>query len=105
MDKYSQLIEIILKYKKELSEKIELRKQEMEFDEHKRVKIIRGAGYIPVRLMFFKPNRTQAMKIQANLKKLYKSEGGEYYSGEEAWDYLQNETGVDLKKILIQSKE
>lgn len=73
--------------------------------EHKRVKIIKDAGYIPVRIMFFNPNRTQAIKIQANLRRFYQSEGGEYYSGDEAWNYLKNETGVDLKKTLIQSKE
>ena len=52
--------------------------------EYKRVRIIKEAGYIPVRIMFFEPNRAQAIKIQANLKKLYEDIGGEYYSGQEA---------------------
>ena len=39
--------------------------------EHKRVQIIKDAGYIPVRLMFFEPNREQAIRIQSSLKKLY----------------------------------
>lgn len=73
--------------------------------EHKRVKIIKDAGYIPIRLMFFEPNREQAIKIQAKLKKLYQDVGGEYYSGEEAWEYLKQYTGIDLKMILNQSRE
>lgn len=31
--------------------------------EQKRVQIIRDAGYIPIRIMFFEPNREQAVKI------------------------------------------
>ena len=68
--------------------------------EHKRVRIIREAGYIPIRIMFFEPNREQAIRIQARLKELYSDLGGEYYSGEEAWEYLKNDTGIDLKSIL-----
>ncbi len=68
--------------------------------EHKWVQIIKSAGYIPVRIMFFEPNRNQAIHIQATLKKLYEDMGGEYYSGEDAWDYLMKETGVDLKVLF-----
>ena len=46
------------------------------------------------------PNREQAIRIQARLKELYSDLGGEYYSGEEAWEYLKNDTGIDLKSIL-----
>lgn len=53
-----------------------------------------------VRIMFFEPNREQAIRIQARLKELYSDLGGEYYSGEEAWEYLKNDTGIDLKSIL-----
>ncbi len=73
--------------------------------EHKRVKIINDAGYTPVRVMFFEPNRDQAIKIQAKLKKLYEDIGGEYYSGEAAWEYIKNDTGIDLKEILDLKKE
>lgn len=65
--------------------------------EHKRVQIIKEAGYVPVRIMFFEPNREQAIKIQAKFKKLYEDIGGEYYSGEDAWNYLKKKTGIDLK--------
>lgn len=68
--------------------------------ENKRVKSIKAAGYVPVRIMLFEPNRNQAIKIQAKLEKLYESVGGEYYSGQKAWEYLKKKTGVDLKKIL-----
>ncbi len=73
--------------------------------EHKRVKIIKDAGYVPIRIMFFEPNRDQAIKIQAKLKKLYEDIGGEYYSGEDAWRYLEKETGIDLKKLFEKLKE
>ena len=73
--------------------------------EHKRVQIIREAGYVPIRIMFFQPNRDQAIKIQAKLKKLYEDIGGEYYSGEDAWRYLKRETGIDLKKLFEKLKE
>jgi hypothetical protein len=36
---------------------------------------------------------------------LYEDIGGEYYSGEDAWDYLQKETGIDLKKLFYKMKE
>ena len=68
--------------------------------EQKRVKIISDAGYTPIRVMFFEPNRDQAIRIQSKLRDLYHEIGGEYYSGEEAWDYLKQDTGLDLKKIL-----
>lgn len=38
--------------------------------EHKRVQIIKDAGYRPIRIMFFEPNRTQAIAIQSKLKKM-----------------------------------
>ena len=68
--------------------------------EHKRVQIIKDAGYIPVRLMFFEPNREQAIRIQSSLKKLYENIGGEYYSGEAAWEYVKEETGIDMKALF-----
>lgn len=68
--------------------------------EQKRVKIISDAGYTPNRVMFFESNRDQAIRIQSKLRDLYHEIGGEYYSGEEAWEYLKKDTGIDLKKIL-----
>ena len=68
--------------------------------EHKRVRVIKDAGYIPIRLMFFEPNRERAIRIQIRLKDLYEELGGEYYSGAAAWEYLKEDTGIDLRKIL-----
>ncbi|MBY0481020.1 MAG: ApaLI family restriction endonuclease [Chitinophagaceae bacterium] len=70
--------------------------------EHTRVQVIRGHGYKPIRIMFYYPQREQAIKIQQTLKTLYAGVGGEYYGGDEAWIFLQNYTGVDLKSILTE---
>ena len=68
--------------------------------ERKRIQIIKDAGYKPIRLMFFEPNREQAIRIQAHIKQLYEEIGGEYYSGNDAWEYLKRSTGIDLKNLL-----
>jgi len=68
--------------------------------EHTRVKVIKGHGYKPIRIMFYYPQRDQAIRIQETLKTLYAGVSGEYYGGDEAWDYLETYTGVDLKNIL-----
>jgi ApaLI-like restriction endonuclease len=68
--------------------------------EHTRLKNISEAGYVPVRLMFYYPNRTQAIRIQDTLKTIYVGIGGEYYFGESAWKYIQKTTRVDLLKLL-----
>jgi hypothetical protein len=70
--------------------------------EHTRVKVIREHGYKPVRVMFYYPQRKQAIRIQETLKTLYAGVDGEYYGGDEAWVYLQAYTGIDLKAILTQ---
>lgn len=68
--------------------------------EHTRIQVIKNAGYVPIRVMFYYPNREQAKKIQEALKTLYKGVEGKYYYGDEAWDYIFTFTGIDLKKIL-----
>lgn len=68
--------------------------------EHTRVKCINSYDYIPVRVMFYYPQRTQAKKVQETLKSIYKSFNGEYYGGEEAWEYIKKYSGYDLKEIL-----
>ena len=68
--------------------------------EHTRVQVIRAHGYKPIRVMFYYPQRDQAIRIQATLKTLYAGVEGEYYGGEDAWNYLRDYTGVDLKAIL-----
>ena len=73
--------------------------------EHTRVKVISGHGYNPVRVMFYYPQRSQAIKIQETLKTLYAGIGGEYYAGDDAWDYIKKTSGYDLKNILIEIAE
>lgn len=72
--------------------------------EHKRIKIIKKAGYTPIRIMFFEPNRDQAAGVQKKLRRLYEEIGGEYYSGKRAWEYLEQKTGIDLKQLLGDAK-
>lgn len=68
--------------------------------EHTRIKVISAKGYTPIRLMFFMPNREQAIKIQMKLKLLYENIGGEYYATKDAWNYVKNKTNIDLLKLL-----
>lgn len=70
--------------------------------EHTRVKVIKEHGYKPIRIMFYYPQRTQAIKIQETLKTLYAGVEGEYYGGDAAWEYLQSYSGVDLRAILTE---
>jgi hypothetical protein len=68
--------------------------------EHTRLKVVRNAGYTPIRVMFYYPNRAQAVKIQRTLETLYKGAGGQYYFGDAAWKYMIDRTGIDLKGVL-----
>lgn len=68
--------------------------------EHTRVQVIKAHGYKPIRIMFYYPQRAQAIKIQSTLKTLYAGVEGEYYGGDDAWEYLKGYSGVDLKTIL-----
>lgn len=68
--------------------------------EHTRMETVKDAGFKPIRVMFYYPNRAQAQKIQRTLETLYAGVGGEYHYGDDAWSYIHEYTGVDLKKIL-----
>lgn len=68
--------------------------------EHTRIKVISDAGYKPIRIMFYYPNRTQAQRIQETLETLYKGLNGEYYWGDNAWKYVSDQSGFDLKSLL-----
>lgn len=70
--------------------------------EHTRAQAIQEFGYMPIRIMFYYPNRARAIKIQDTLKTVYAGLGGEYYAGESAWTYVREKTGVDLKAILTE---
>ena len=66
----------------------------------KKTSLLVKAGYKPIRIMFYFPNRTQAIKIQETLKTMYKGIDGEYHFGENAWNFVKNKTNVDLLEIL-----
>jgi len=68
--------------------------------EHTRMQAVRDAGYKPVRVMFYYPNRDQAIRIQKTLESLYQSVQGEYHYADAAWAYVKQRTGVDLIGIL-----
>jgi hypothetical protein len=68
--------------------------------EHTRIQVISDAGYTPIRVMFYYPNRAQAIRIQETLETLYEGVGGEYYYGDAAWNYVRDKTAIDLKRIL-----
>ena len=70
--------------------------------EHTRIQAIKERGLGPVRIMFYYPNRGQALRIQETIKTVYHGVGGECYMGDAAWDYLYMRTGIDLKRILLE---
>lgn len=70
--------------------------------EHTRMQNVKKAGYKPIRIMFYYPNRAQSQRIQKTLETLYAGAGGEYHYGDGAWEYVERYTGVDLKKSLQQ---
>jgi len=68
--------------------------------EHTRMQAVHDAGNRPVRVMFYYPNREQAIRIQQALESLYRSVGGHYVYGDAAWQYVKDRTQVDLRAIL-----
>ena len=68
--------------------------------EHTRVKVIQAKGYVPIRIMFYYPQRIQAKKIQETLETLYNGIGGKYFYGDAAWKYIESYTGINLLDIL-----
>jgi hypothetical protein len=68
--------------------------------EHTRIKVISDAGYKPIRVMFYYPNRVQAQRIQQILETLYNGIEGEYHYGNDAWNYVKERTNIDLFQIL-----
>ena len=73
--------------------------------EHTRVQVIKSHGFRPIRVMFYYPQRGQAIKIQETLKTLYAGVNGQYYAGDDAWDYIERISGYDLKAILTSIAE
>jgi hypothetical protein len=68
--------------------------------EHIRLKAVKDAGFHPIRVMFYYPNRNQAIRIQKTLQTLYEGLDGKYYFGDEAWQFVKKRTSIDLLAIL-----
>lgn len=68
--------------------------------EHTRLQVVAKAGYTPIRVMFFYPNREQAKRIQRTLETLYRGVGGQYHYGDAAWQFVKDYTGIDLLGII-----
>lgn len=68
--------------------------------EHTRLQNIANAKYKPIRVMFYYPNRSQAIRIQQALETLYRGVDGEYHYGNNAWSFVRSYTSVDLEGIL-----
>ena len=68
--------------------------------EHAKIRAVVNAGYTPIRVMFYYPNRDQAVRIQQTLQTLYQGVGGKYYYGDTAWQYMREKTGINLLQIL-----
>lgn len=68
--------------------------------EHTRLTVVKNAGFHPIRVMFYYPNRAQAIRIQQTLQTLYEGMDGEYHFGNSAWEFVKQRTGIDLLAIL-----
>lgn len=68
--------------------------------ENARLQSVQAAGYRPIRVMFYRPHRVLARRVQAKLEALYQQAGGEYHCGEAAWAFVRDQTGVDLHWAL-----
>lgn len=73
--------------------------------EHTRLKTVKDAGFHPIRVMFYYPNRKQAIRIQQTLQTLYEGMGGEYHFGDSAWAFVKERTDIDLLAILQELAE
>ncbi|MDR0611792.1 MAG: ApaLI family restriction endonuclease [Planctomycetaceae bacterium] len=68
--------------------------------EHTRLQAIKSHGFRPIRVMFYYPNREQAIRIQETLRTTYNGVGGLYYSGDLAWSYVKEKTDIDLLRLF-----
>ena len=67
--------------------------------EHNKIQCIVKAGMMPVRVMYYMPNRKQAIRIQEAIIAVYRKHG-EAHVGREAWDYIREYSGFDLYEYL-----
>lgn len=73
--------------------------------ERARLGAISDAGFRPVKLMFYLPQRAPARRIQERLAALYLQLGGICHVEDAAWRHVHERTGVDLGAILTRLAE
>jgi hypothetical protein len=69
--------------------------------ENNKIQCIIKNDLIPVRVMFYMPERKQARRIQEQIISIF-AQHGEAYIGEEAFRYVKDYSGIDLKQLLIE---
>lgn len=68
--------------------------------EFNKVDAVLKLGYKPIRLTFFMPELKLSNDSQKKIIEYYKDNGGEAYTGNDAFKYIENLTGCDLKEIF-----
>jgi hypothetical protein len=68
--------------------------------EKHRIISVAAAGYIPHRIMLCTPEREQARKIQERMRRIYAQNNGFFLAGDDAWSFIKQETGFNLKKCI-----
>ena len=68
--------------------------------EFRKVDMMKYMGLTPIRLTFFMPELERSKKAQNDIIRYYK-EHGKAYTGDSAFDFLKEKTGVDLKQLLL----
>ncbi len=69
--------------------------------EHNKIQCMVDAGMTPVRIMYYMPNRQQAIRIQERIIAAYR-ETGEAHIGRGAWDYIRDYAGFDLYRYIYE---
>ena len=75
------------------------------YKELRRLSAVSSTRYTPVRIMFFEPMWPQAIRIQNRIRDAYVEQNGQYYSGLAAWNYVREQTGIDLERIFEEIAE
>ena len=73
--------------------------------EFNKVDAVIKLGYKPIRLTFFMPELEKSNYNQKRIIEYYKKMGGESYTGGDAFDYIKNLTGHDLKELFDKYKK
>jgi hypothetical protein len=64
-----------------------------------KARAIADAGYTPIRVTFYEPIHETSIATEAQINNVYRTLG-EVYLGDDAWHYVHEYTGVDLRKVI-----